>query len=61
MKKLLDCRRTFVGVLALISLTLLGYYVEADVAGAIATVVIAVAGSNMAQKIGEKKYTNEDK
>ena len=46
---------------ALVSLTILGYYVEADVAGAIATVVIAVAGSNAMQKVGEKKYTNEDK
>jgi len=61
MRRLWSCRRTFTGTLAIASLTALGFYAGQDVAGAIGTVVIAVAGSNMAQKIGEKKYSSENK
>jgi hypothetical protein len=59
MRRLWRCRRTFVGTLAIASLTALGFYAGQDVAGAIGTVVIAIAGSNMAQKVGERKYSSE--
>jgi len=54
MKKLLTCRRTIVGLIAIGCLTYLGHN-GADVAGSIAFVVAAIAGANASQRIFEKK------
>ena len=50
MKKLLECRRTFLGTLGILSLTFLGYN-GVDVASSISTIIIAVAGANAAQGV----------
>jgi hypothetical protein len=51
MKKIWTDRRTFVGIVAIMSLTYLGATGGADVAGAIATVALAVAAANAAQGV----------
>ena len=61
MKSIFTCRRTFLGVLSICCLTFLGYYSKIEVAGAIATIVIGVAGANSFQKVGESKFGSEDK
>lgn len=55
MKKFMQCRRTFVGVVAIVCLTALGVAVNADVSMAIASVAIGIAGSNAAQGILARK------
>jgi hypothetical protein len=55
MKHVFKCRRTFIAVLGMICLTWLGLAVKAEVAGAIATIVLAVAGANASEKILKKK------
>ena len=49
MMKLLECRRTFLGALAIICLTGLGYTKDLDVSMALAGVVASVAASNAYQ------------
>ena len=56
MKHIWDCRRTFIGLTALICLTALGFYNALDVSIAITGVVASIAGSNAYQKSQEKKY-----
>lgn len=53
MKKILDCRRTFVAVLGIACLTSLGMYHGVDISGialAISGIVGALAGSNAWEK-----------
>lgn len=59
MKYIYTCRRTFLSVVSILCLTFLGYYAKAEVAGALATIVIGVAGANSFQKVGESKFTQE--
>lgn len=59
MKKIWTDRRTFVGIVAIASLTYLGITGGADVAGSIATVALAVAAANAAQGVFEKKWGGE--
>lgn len=56
MKHIWNCRRTLVGLVAIVCLTALGFYHVMDVAMAIAGVVASIAGSNAYQKSQEKKY-----
>lgn len=56
MKRVWDCRRTFIGLVAVICLTALGFHNALDVSMAIAGVVASIAGSNAYQKSQEKKY-----
>jgi len=53
MKKIRDCRRSKIAILAIICLTALGAYTLVDIGGiaiAIAGVVASVAGSNAYEK-----------
>jgi hypothetical protein len=45
----------WIAILGIICLTILGLYGKLDVAGPIATCVVAIAGANAAQGILEKK------
>lgn len=54
MKYITTCRRTFVAIFAIGCLTALGFN-DLEVAGSIATVAMAVAASNAAQKAFQKK------
>ncbi len=54
MKSIMKCRRTFLAVMGMVCLTVLGLAVKAEVAGAIATIVLAVAGANATEKIMKK-------
>jgi len=56
MKYIWNCRRTFIGLTAIICLTALGFYNIIDVSIAITGVVASIAGSNAYQKSQEKKY-----
>ena len=55
MKFIFTCRRTFVSIFAISCLTFLGYIGDAEVAGSVATVALALAASNAAQKTLAKK------
>ena len=55
MKYVFECRRTFTAIFSIICLTSLGIMVKAEVAGAIATIAMAIAASNACQKVWEKK------
>jgi hypothetical protein len=47
MKHILNCRRTFIAVLAIVSLAGLGFYTkDISVAMAISTVAVGLAGAN---------------
>ena len=59
MRYIYSCRRTFVGVLSIACLTGLGFFAGAEVAGSIATVVLAVAGSNAVEKVGKVRYNKD--
>jgi hypothetical protein len=58
-KRIWTCRRTFVAIFAISCLTLLGFYGGLEVAGAIATVALAVAASNAAEKSFSKPVEGE--
>jgi low temperature requirement protein LtrA len=51
MKKVFTCRRTVIALFAISCLTALGILVNAEVAGAIATVALAVAAANATQGV----------
>ena len=55
MKFIFKCRRTFIAVFSISCLTALGLLAHLEVAGAIATVAMAVAAANAAQKTFSKK------
>lgn len=55
MKYIWTCRRTFVALFAISCLTALGLTAGLEVSGSIATVALAVAASNAAQKAIQKK------
>lgn len=57
MRKILDCRRTFIALTAIGALTFLGYTQNMDVAASLAAVAIGLAGSNAYEKrsAGESK------
>lgn len=59
MRHIWNCRRTFIGFLAIICLTVLGIEKGIDVSIAIAGVVGSVAAANSYQRVGEKKYSKE--
>lgn len=50
MRHLWNCRRTAIAVIAIAALTLLGYSKGMDVAMALGTVAIGVAGANAFEK-----------
>lgn len=50
MRHLWNCRRTAIAVIAIAALTFLGYTKGMDVAMALGTVAIGVAGANAAEK-----------
>jgi hypothetical protein len=54
MLKILKCRRSSIAVLCLVALTFLGYKKGAEVAAAIATIALGVAGANAFEKRGSK-------
>lgn len=56
MRHLWNCRRTFIGFVAIACLTWLGIEKGLDVSIAISAVVASIAGSNAYQKSQEKKY-----
>ncbi len=61
MKKMFfKCRRTLTAWLAILCLTYLGSQGGAEVAAAIATIVLAVAGANSAQAIMQKKKDDDE-
>lgn len=51
---ILNSRRFWVAVLSILCLTFLGAYVKLEVAGAIATVAIAIAGANATEAFKKK-------
>lgn len=55
MKKILDCRRTFVSVLAIVCLTALGIHKGIDTSMAIAGIAAALSGSNAWEGRGKKE------
>lgn len=55
MKYITKCRRTFVAIFSVCCLTYLGSVTGVDVSGSIATVALAVAASNAAQKAFQKE------
>lgn len=55
MKPWYKCRRTIVGLYGLTLLFVLGLQTKAEVAGAMATIVLAIAGANAAQSSFESK------
>lgn len=56
MKQLLKCRRSVIALIAIGALTFLGWELKsADVAMAIATVAIGIAGANSAEAVFAKK------
>jgi hypothetical protein len=50
MNKVLQCRRSILGLFSVICLTFLGYHKDMDVSVAIAGVVASVAASNSYEK-----------
>lgn len=52
MKRLWDCRRTYLATLCIVCLTGLGYFKGMDVAMALGSVAIGVAGANAYEKKG---------
>jgi len=54
MKKILNCRRSLIAILAIGSLLILGLVNNADVAGTIGFIVAAVAGANAGEKVLKK-------
>ena len=55
MRKILNCRRTTVALVAIICLTGLATVNNVDVSGAIAMIVGFLCGANAAQGVFEKK------
>ena len=53
MKRLVNCRRTFIAFSAIVCLTGLGLYHGLDVSIAIAGVVASIAGSNAYEKVAK--------
>lgn len=61
MKRIWDCRRTFLAVLGIGCLTFLGYKMNStDVALAIASIVTAIAGSNALEAIKKPQAVKEE-
>lgn len=61
MKQLLKCRRSLIAILAIACLTFLGWELKsADVAMAIATVAIGIAGANSAESVFSAKKKGDD-
>ena len=56
MLKIFTCRRSSIAFIGICVLTFLGYTKGMDVAMAISGICLAVAGSNAAQRVGEKRY-----
>lgn len=56
MKNLLLCRRTFIALAAIAALTGLGVALSLDTSMAIASVAIALAGSNAAESAYKSKF-----
>jgi hypothetical protein len=54
MKYLWTSRRTFIAALAILSLMAFGMVKGVDISMALASIAIAVAGSNAAEKYGKK-------
>ncbi len=59
MKSIWTCRRTFIAVLSLGALLVLGLVNHTDVSGAIATVSIGLAAANAGEAAMRKKSPNE--
>ena len=57
MKNILYCRRTFIAALAICCLTALGILKDMDVAMALASVAIGLAGANSYEKASTAKAT----
>ena len=55
MTKILKCRRSTLALIAMTYLLALGLYSHADVGAQLVAIVTAIAGSNAAQAIFEKK------
>ena len=55
MYRIFSCRRTFVSVLAILILAVLGVWKRYDVSGAIATVGASLAGANSLEKTFQRK------
>lgn len=61
MKKIFQCRRTFIAFVGIVSLTVLGLCKNYDVSIAIAGIVTAIASANAYQGAAEGKKKSEDK
>ena len=62
MRKIVNCRRTIVAVLGIVSLTMLGMYHGVDISGialGIAGIVASIAGANAYQAKGTKAVKEE--
>ena len=59
MLRIFSCRRSSIALIGVSVLTFLGYTKGLDVSMAISGIVLAVAGSNAAQKIGEARSNNK--
>ena len=58
MKHVWDCRRTFIGLTALILLFILDAMKDEQTAGSMVMIVIAIAGSNAAQQALQGRFSN---
>lgn len=59
MSRILKCRRTFVAVLGIVCLTLLGLVNGLDVGAAVAGCVTAVCGANAAEASMKHKHSSK--
>lgn len=60
MKKILNCRRSIISILAIFLLFILGLFKGVDVAASIAAIAIGLAGSNAYEKKGKKNEVDAD-
>ena len=56
MRYLFECRRTFLTLMGILCLMFLSFYLKMDMSGAIAMIVMGVAGANAAQGALETKF-----
>lgn len=59
MKKIFQCRRTFISFVGIISLTLLGLYKGIDTSMAIAGICAALSGANGAEGAFRSKFSKD--
>lgn len=60
MKKIINCRRSIVCLIGILSLSILGFFKGADVSSGIAGICMGLAGANAGEAAFGKKTENDD-